>query len=104
MMIFSLVAMTGLEKCCITSAYRSGYVTQVSDPWSVGLLFITVMNWILCFRFDALTELGAFMRTEFLCYSVLRVTVGSRVKLAGRKSALTSPNSHDLQKVYSTDR
>ena len=44
----------------------------------------------LCFRFDALTELGAFMRTEFSCFfSVLRVTSGPRVKLAGRKSALT---------------
>ena len=25
----------------------------------------------LCFRIDALTELGAFMRIEFLCISVL---------------------------------
>ena len=38
MMIFSLVAMTGLEKCCMTSAYL-GFVTQVSNPWPVGLLF-----------------------------------------------------------------
>ena len=44
-MIFSLVAMTGLEKCCITSAYRSGYVTQVSDPWPVGLLYFLI---VLC--------------------------------------------------------
>ena len=28
------------------------------------------------FRFDTLTELGAFMRTEFLCISVLRVPSG----------------------------
>ena len=35
MMIFSLVALIGLEKCCITS----GYVTYVSEPWPVGLLF-----------------------------------------------------------------
>ena len=28
------------------------------------------------------------MPTEFLCFSVLRVTLGPRVKLAGRKSAL----------------
>ena len=41
MMIFSLVAMIGLEKCCITSAYVcSGYVTQVSEPWPMGLLFM----------------------------------------------------------------
>ena len=42
----------------------------------------------LCFRFDALTELGAFMRTEFLCVSVLRVASGPMVKLASCKSAL----------------
>ena len=35
-----------------------------------------------CFRFGALTELGAFMRIEFLCISVLRVASGPRVKLA----------------------
>ena len=44
--------------------------------------------------FDALTELGAFMRTECVCFSVLRVASGPRVKLAGRKSALTSPPPH----------
>ena len=52
----------------------------------------------LCFRFDALTELGAFMRTEFLCISVLRVASGPKVKLASCKSALNP------QVVYSTDR
>ena len=52
----------------------------------------------MCFRFDALTELGAFMRTEFLCVSVLRVASGPRVKLANCKSALKPPV------VYSTDR
>ena len=30
------------------------------------------------------------MRTEFLCSSVLRVTSGPRVKLAGHKSASTT--------------
>ena len=35
-MIFSLVAMTGLHIC-------SGYVTQVSDPWPVGLLSLVAM-------------------------------------------------------------
>ena len=38
------------------------------------------------------------MRTEFLCFSVLRVASGHRVKLAGCKSALNPPV------VYSTDR
>ena len=33
--------------------------------------------------------LGAFMRTEFVCFSVLRVASGPRVKLASCKSALS---------------
>ena len=49
-------------------------------------------------RFDALTDLGAFMRTEFLCISVLRVASGARVKLASCKPAL---NPYPV--VYSTD-
>ena len=48
-------------------------------------------EFFLCFRFDALTELGAFMRTEFLCISVLRVASGPRVKLDSCKSALPPP-------------
>ena len=43
-------------------------------------------------------DLGAFMRTEFLCISVLRVASGPSVKLAGCKSAL-NPSV-----VYSIDR
>ena len=60
-------------------------------------LFIIVINLIFCFCFDALTELGAFMRTKFLCISVLRVASGPRVKLASCKSALNLPV------VYSID-
>ena len=37
MMIFSLVAMTGLEKCCITSAYLQWLCH--SGEWPVDLLF-----------------------------------------------------------------
>ena len=47
---------------------------------------------------DALTELGAFIRTEFLCITVLRVASGPKVKLASCKSAL-NPTV-----VCSTDR
>ena len=62
-------------------------------------LFIIVINLIfMFFCFDALIELGAFMRTEFLCISVLRVASGPRAKLASCKSALNPPV------VYSTDR
>ena len=45
--------------------------------------------WFLCFRFEALTELGLFMRTEFLCISILNVASDPRVTLASCKSALT---------------
>ena len=44
-----------------------------------------------------MTELGRFMQTQFLCFSVLRVTSGPRVKLVGRKSALNPAV------IYSTD-
>ena len=53
------------------------------------------------FSLCALTELGAFVRTEFLCFSVLRVGSGPRVKLVSCKSALT-PIATPV--VYSTDR
>ena len=38
-----------------------------------------------------ISKCNAFMRTEFLCISVLRVASGPRVKLASCKSALTPP-------------
>ena len=41
--------------------------------------------------------MGAFMRTDFLCVSVLRVASGPRVKLASCKSTLNP------RVVYSTD-
>ena len=51
-------------------------------------LFILVINlWFLCFRFDALTEVGAFMRTDFLYIPVFRAASGPTV-LAGCRSAL----------------
>ena len=53
-------------------------------------LFIIVITLILCFRFDALNELGIFMQTDFLCIAVLRVASGPRIKLAGCKNALNS--------------
>ena len=42
----------------------------------------------LCFSFGALAGLGAFVRTKFLCISVLRVATGHRVKLVNCKSSL----------------
>ena len=45
MMILSLGAMTGLKKCCITNHHIcSGYFTQVSKPWAVGLLFFNCFH------------------------------------------------------------
>ena len=61
--------------------------TKIGENWSRGFI---------CF--DALTELGAFMPTEFLCISVLRVASGPRVKLASCKRALNP------LVVYPTDR
>ena len=58
---------------------------------STRLCLLKWLIWFLCFRFDALTELGVFVRTEFLCISVLRAASGPRVKLASCKSALTPP-------------
>ena len=46
-------------------------------------------------EFEALCE-----QNFYVCISVLRVASGPRVKLAGRKSALT----HPTRVVYSTDR
>ena len=63
-------------------------------------------------RFDAYTELGAFMRIKLLCISVLRVASAPRMKLASCESALTPlllpppppPPRHHIPVVYSTDR
>ena len=81
---------------------KKSYFFISGDPqtlaMSTRLCLLYWLIWFLCFRFDALTELGAFMRTKFLCISVLRVAWGPRVKLASCKSALNPPV------VYSTDR
>ena len=47
---------------------------------------------------DQVKQFGAFIRTEFLCITVLRVALGPRVKLAGRKC----PSNPTV--VYSSDR
>ena len=49
-----------------------------------------------------MTELGVFMRIEFLCVSVLSVVSGPRVKLASCKSALNPPPPPPTV-VYSSD-
>ena len=48
--------------------------------WVLVFVYYSDQFDFLCFRFDVLTELGAFMRTEFLCISVLKVASGPRVK------------------------
>ena len=42
MMIFSLVAMTGLEKCCITSAYLQWLCHSGERPVARGPLVLTL--------------------------------------------------------------
>ena len=81
-----------LEWCNILSwwTYLVNYILKltVELAMSTRLCLLGWLIWFLCFRFDALTELGAFMRTESLCVSVLRVASGPRVKLASCKNAL----------------
>ena len=80
----------------ISHEYSSLFIIVINlifmfSLWFKQYLFRTLHIYIentICFRFDALTELGAFMRTEFLCVSVLRVASVPRVKLASCKSAL----------------
>ena len=55
---------------------------------STRLCLLQWLIWFLFFRFDALTEFGAFMRTKFLSIPVL-IASGPRVKLVTCKSALT---------------
>ena len=75
--------------------YGLGTMTAITSDISLFLLKKSstklYYHRFLCFRFDALTELGTFMRTEFLCVSVLREASGPMVKLASCKSALTPP-------------
>ena len=76
--------------------------------WTFWTFWIVIRLWIYDFGlrlwyhdrnyFDALTDLGAFMRTEFLCVSLSRVASEPRVKLASCKSALNRTVAH------STDR
>ena len=65
---------------------------------SIRLCLPLWLIWFLLFRFDALTELGAFMWSDFLCFSVLIVASGPRVKFASCKNAQNQPV------FYSTDR
>ena len=57
MMIFSLVAMTGLEKCCITSAYLQWLCHSGERPVAHGpLVFLSQLSPILeLFPFDKIT-------------------------------------------------
>ena len=53
-----------------SAKYRKGNVLFLFlFPFCFSSVLIKVINLFLCFRFDALTELGAFMRTESLCIS-----------------------------------
>ena len=57
-------------------------------------LFVEVIYLIFfffCFRFHALTGLGAFLRADFLCISVLRTASGPGMGLAGCEGALNPP-------------
>ena len=68
----------------------------LSDATGILMLLVVCILVINCWQRKLV--LRAFMRTEFLCISVLRVASGPRVKLASCKSALNPPV------VCSTDR
>ena len=57
------------------------------------LVFVCCGGWFgfLCFRFDALAGLGAFVRAGFLCVSVLGVASGPGMGLAGCRGGLPPP-------------
>ena len=59
--------------------------SRISHEYSSLSLWLI---WFLCFHVDALTDLGAFMRTEFLCISILGVASGHGVRFAGCERAL----------------
>ena len=88
----------------ITNKHRIKYVTNAAHMRAcvcVCLLrqscsHITLILCLITVLFSG--NFWAFMRTEFLCISVLRVASGPRVKLASCKSALNP------QVVCSTDR
>ena len=67
MMIFSLVAMTGLEKCCITSAYLQWLCHSGERPVAGGPLVF----WFLDFK-HGLT----FMFTVILKKAKVNIIVG----------------------------
>ena len=51
MMIFSLVAMTGLEKCCITSAYLQWLCHSGERPVARGPLVFFYASYCSCVSF-----------------------------------------------------
>ena len=71
------------------------FINSGSKMPRVLVLFIVVIYLIfffLCFRYEASTELGAIMQTEFLCISVLRIASGPRVKLTDWKEKCFKPS------------
>ena len=74
MMIFSLVAMTGLEKCCITSAYlqwlcHSGELADIlAWPLECGHLYLTLTYIPQSTDFVMFLHLGQFL-SNYWSYS-----------------------------------
>ena len=60
--------------------------------------------WFLYFRFDALTELGAFMRTDFFMYFCIKSSMGTQGEVGLSPSPPPRPAHPQPPVVYSTDR
>ena len=93
---FVIVALPGLFSylCLAHRGSAVGYHLlwyTVEFAMSTRLCLLWWLVWFLCFRFGALAGLGAFVRAEFLCVSVLEVASGPGVGLAGCKGALGPP-------------
>ena len=70
MMIFSLVAMTGLEKCCITSAYLQGLCHSGERPVARGSLVTVAKKLILPHLADTWdgSEWKTVINIQYICF------------------------------------
>ena len=67
MMIFSLVAMTGLEKCCITSAYLQWLCHSGERPVAHGpLVEVIIMNLAQNVCLDDFKVMYSFLSSDSL--------------------------------------
>ena len=88
--------MIGLEKCCITSACLQWlYVTQVSEPWPVGLGFFFFV--LFCFLFQPKILFCLMFSTKTCCRILLRNTATRHFKWVS-----ATWKQEEIRKVFGT--